>query len=191
MNKNFTVFDQDTGAVCSNFSVGGASEALLNVDSHQVLVEGEFPADQFRLLNGVVTEIPPPPGPWAVFDTTTEQWVDPRTPADLEAELQARRDAAWLTKPDFLLACMGAGILTPAEAATAAQGIVPEPFQSAVDALDPMTQAYLAVIWPTATIIERMDPFIQTIAAVRGFPDALIDQLFGIETSWPSPSNIL
>ena len=107
MNKNFTVFDQYTGAVCSIFSVGSASEALLNVDSHQVLVEGEFPADRFRLLNGVVTEIPPPPGPWAVFDTTTEQWVDPRTPADLEAELQARRDAAWLTKSDFLLACMG------------------------------------------------------------------------------------
>jgi hypothetical protein len=39
------------------------------------------------------------------------------------------------------------------------------------------------VIWPTATRIERMDPFIQTIAAVRGFPDALVDQLFGIETS--------
>ena len=97
--------------------------------------------------------------------------------------MQARRSAAWLTKSDYLLACMGAGILTPAEAAQAAQGIVPEPFQSAVDALDPMTQDYLAVIWPTATRIERMDPFIQTIAAVRGFPDALVDQLFGIETS--------
>lgn len=139
--------------------------------------------DRHYYDDGEFIEYPPKPHGFYAFDFETRAWIDPRTPADLEAELQAKRDAAWLTKPDFLLACMGAGILTPADAAAAAQGIVPEPFQTAVDALDPMTQDYLAVIWPSATRIERMDPFIQTIAAVRGLSDELVDQLFGIETS--------
>lgn len=122
--------------------------------------------------------LPEKPGPWAVWNGV--EWIDPRTPADLEAELQVKRDSAGLTKSNFLLACMETGILTPAESATAAQGIVPDSFQSAVNALDPMTRDYLAVIWPTVTRIERMDPFILAIATIQGISDETLDALFGI-----------
>lgn len=174
-----SIYDE-SGAITRHAEVPDLELLAMNVGDGEGWVPGHYdPGAYYINAEGEPQPLPPKPGPWAQWDGA--EWIDPRTPADLEAELQAKRGAAWLTRPDFLLACMGAGILTPAEAAAAAQGIVPEPFQSAVDALDPMTQAYLAVIWPTATRIERMDSFIQTIAAVRGFPDALVDQLFGIE----------
>ena len=176
-----SVYSAQTGQIARVIDSPDLETILINVGSGEALIEGEYDPATIYIVDGTPTPLPPKPGPWAQWTGT--EWIDPRTPADLESELQARRSVAWLTKSDFLLACMGAGILTPAEAATAAQGIVPEPFQSAVDALDPMAKDYLAVLWPTATRIERTDPFVETIAAVRGFPDALVDQLFGIETS--------
>ena len=179
----FVISIYDESGTITRHAEGPDPELLtMNVGDGEGWVPGHYDPDAYYIdAEGEPQPLPPKPGDWAQWDGA--EWIDPRTPADLEAELQAKRDAAWLTKPDFLLACMGAGLLTPAEAAQAAHGIVPEPFQSAVDALDPMTKDYLAVIWPTVTRIERMDPFIQTIAAFRGFPDALVDQLFGIETS--------
>ena len=175
----YTVYTTTTGVIRHVIDSPDLATVMLNVETGEAVVEGFNEATQVYMTWEGPQPYPEKPGDWAVWDGA--QWADPRSPADLEAELQAKRDAAWLTKPDFLLACMASGILTPAEAAAAAQGIVPEPFQSAVDALDPTTQAYLAVIWPTATRIERMDTFIEAIAAMRGLSDALVDQLFGIE----------
>lgn len=174
-----SVYSAQTGQIARVIYSPDLETILINVGSGEALIEGEYDPATIYIVDGTPTPLPPKPGPWAQWGGA--EWIDPRTPADLEAELQARRSVAWLTKSDFLLACMGVGLLTPAEAAQAAQGIVPEPFQAAVDALDPMMQAYMAVIWPTATRIERMDAFIQTIAAVRGLSDELVDQLFGIE----------
>ena len=176
-----TIYNAETGLIRLTIESPDPDTILANVQDGEEIIEGAYDPRTCYIADGEAMLFPPRPGDWAIWDGGA--WIDPRTPADLEAELQAKRGAAWLTKPDFLLACMGVGLLTPAEAAQAAQGIVPEPFQTAVDALDPMTQAYLAVIWPTATRIERMDPFIQTIAAVRGLSDELVDQIFGIETS--------
>ena len=176
-----TIYDLQTGWIVGVIDSPDLTTINLNAGEGQGIIEGAYDVATTYISPTGPAALPPKPGPWAQWDGA--EWIDPRTPADLEAELQSRRDVAWLAKPDFLLACMEMGILTPADAAAAAQGIVPEPFQSAVDALDPMTQAYLAVIWPTATRIERMDPFILTIAAVRDFPDVLVDQLFGVTLS--------
>ena len=144
-----------------------------------LVVEGELANPASYYVSGLeLVPLPEKPGPWAVWDG--DEWVDPRTTADLEAELQVKRDSAGLTKSNFLLACMGTGILTPAESATAARGIVPDSFQSTVDALDPMTRDYLAVIWPAVTHIGRMDPFLLAIATIQGISDETLDALFGI-----------
>lgn len=173
-----TIYNAETGLIRLTIESPDPDTILANVQDGEEIIEGAYDPRTCYIADGEARLFPPRPGPWAQWDG--EKWIDPRTPADLEAELQAKRGAAWLTKPDFLLACMGVGLLTPDEAAQAARGIVPEPFQSAVDALDPMTKDYLAVLWPTATRIERTDPFIETIAAMRGLSDALVDQLFGV-----------
>lgn len=48
--------------------------------------------------DGAILDLPPRPGPWAVFDLATEAWIDPRTPAEIDADdaaaLNAARDVA-------------------------------------------------------------------------------------------------
>lgn len=96
------------------------------------------------------------------------------------AALQAAREAASLTKPEFIVGCMSVGLLTPAEAEEAAQGGVPAPFQQAVDALPPYEQTLIRVIWPTATQIDRLDPLILALADGLGVSEHTLDALFGL-----------
>lgn len=96
------------------------------------------------------------------------------------AAIQAARASASLTKPEFILACMSVGILTPEEATQAAHGNIPEPFQQVVDNLPPYEQAILNVVWPTATQIDRLDPLILALADGLGIGDHTLDALFGL-----------
>jgi len=187
----FVISIYDESGTITRHAEGPDPELLaMNVGDGEGWVPGHYDPDAYYIdAEGEPQPLPPKPGPWAQWDGA--EWIDPRNPADLEAELQALRDAAWLNKTQFLLACMESGLLDPAGTAMAGRGDIPPQFQDAYDALDPMMKDYLDVIWPTATRIERMDPFIQAIAAERGLSDELVDQLFGIETSWQSPSNIL
>ena len=122
--------------------------------------------------------LPPRPSEHAVWDG--QAWTDTRTPEDLDAEMQARRLAASLTKSEFLQASMAAGILTPQEANTAARGDIPAPFLAAVASMTPEQQDMVSVIWPSATRINRMDPLILGVAAGAGLSDETLDALFGL-----------
>ncbi|WP_136685710.1 hypothetical protein [Falsirhodobacter xinxiangensis] len=59
-----------------------------------------FPVSDEQITQGVYwrdgsfVEYPAKPGDWAIFDYTSEEWIDPRTPADLAAELEALRSEA-------------------------------------------------------------------------------------------------
>lgn|GEM_PF-2277127 len=183
-----SIYKAETGLIVGTLFSDYLKSVLLNVAEDEPCLEGAYDPDTHYIdAEGEPQPLPPKPGPWAQWTGT--EWIDPRTPDDLEADLQAKRNAAWLTKTQFLLACMENGLIEPEGAAMAGRGDIPPQFQSAYDALDPMMKAYLAVIWPTATRIERMDSFILAIAAERGLSNELVDQLFGIETSWPSQSN--
>lgn len=119
----------------------------------------------------------------ADFDITGVQVIDGvpvRSEPDPEQVLSERRAAASLTKPEFIIACMSVGILTPEEATQAAHGIIPDPFQQAVDSLPPYEKTILNIIWPTATQIDRMDPLILALADGLGVADHMLDALFGL-----------
>lgn len=64
----------------------------MNCDDGLEWVLGEFDQDRYQLSGGSMVALPPRPGPWAVWQDGA--WTDPRTPADLEAELSAARLAA-------------------------------------------------------------------------------------------------
>ena len=121
---------------------------------------------------------PQRPGEWAVWTGT--EWADPRTEADREGERQAHRAATYLTKSEFLQACMATGLLTPSEAAVAAKGDIPAPFLPAVASMTPEQKDMLPVIWPAVTRINRMDPLILAVAKGASISEETLDALFGL-----------
>ncbi|MFC3569205.1 hypothetical protein [Paracoccus simplex] len=173
----FTVFDAATGAVVSNLSVTDISDAMLNATGHQVLVQGEYRAREWRLVNGVITPMPESPGEWAVFDYASGEWTDPRNPLQ---EMAAARAAAVMPRPDFLLAAIAAGIIQPSDAGPAARGEIPPSLTSVFEGLPPEVQLEAVVRWGAATMIERMNPILLALAGAMGVSEAQLDGLFGI-----------
>lgn len=182
MSLKFTTYDLITGKLHQMIEAPDLDTVALNIPAGQAPLSGHHEPGRFYydIASKEVVAIPPAPGRWAVFDYTEKAWIDPRTEADLAAELEARRHAAHLAKPAFLMRCMELGLLNPAEAGEASRGEIPEPFQEAFESMTPYEQDELIIIWPSVTQIGRMDDFILKIAQARNIPPELLDLLFGI-----------
>tara|TARA_B000000460_G_scaffold249681_1_gene232614 strand:- start:845 stop:1396 length:552 start_codon:yes stop_codon:yes gene_type:complete len=175
----------DTGLVVGTGSAQtalAAAEASVDFGRFVLLSEGQFPtANRHYFVDDEMFDAGPAPDPWSAWDGSA--WVDPRTEADLAAEMQARRDAASLTRMEFIMAAMAVNLLDPAEAAAAAQGLIPDSFQTAVATLSAYERDMVAIFWPSASVIERMHPILLAIASAMGIPDETLDEIFGLSAT--------
>ena len=177
------IYNPATGLVRSvmAFGEGGIEDALLNIPEGLLAVEvgpEVQPATHFIDANDEPQPYPPRPGEWAVWNGT--EWTDPRTETDHKSERKALRAATYLSKAEFLQACMANRLLDPQEAAVAARGDIPAPFLPAVASMTPEQQDMLPVIWPAVTRINRMDPLILAVAKGARISEETLDALFGL-----------
>lgn len=178
----YAIVDQVTGAILQTGVV--PDEAHLDIQPvapGQIAVrmpEGVEQDAHYWTWNGF-RSMPPRPSEQASW--TAEGWADLRTDADRAAEIAADRASASLSKPDFLRACMAAGVLAPDEAADAAMGLIPAGFMAGFSSLPAEVQDTIRVIWPTAARVKRSDPFILALAAASGVSDETLDEIFQIE----------
>lgn len=136
--------------------------------------------DTFRVVDGDLVPLPPKPAPFMAYDAKVNAWVDPRTDDERASEVQARRETTLVTKAAFLRACIENRLLTPKEAAIAARGDIPEPFQDAVARLSAEQRDMVPVVWPATTQVGRCDPLILAVAEARNITDDTLDALFGL-----------
>lgn len=91
MTVTYSIFRADTGQYVKTITAPSKADIDLNTGADEVSREGEHPAESY--LDGEeVKPLPPRPGEWAVWGGS--EWIDPRTPADLAAELEAHRQGA-------------------------------------------------------------------------------------------------
>ncbi|MCJ8138613.1 hypothetical protein [Falsirhodobacter halotolerans] len=87
--------DTDSDLILSaNIPEGGAA-----------IASSASPSDVY-LKGGKVRNLPPRPGPWAVFDIAHDRWTDPRTASDVTAEEDAQtraEAAAYLADTDWMV----------------------------------------------------------------------------------------
>lgn len=131
---------------------------------------------------GTLRFYPPRPSPIHAWDNAVEAWIDPRTQADLDAALAARRAATSLPRREFLRRAWKQGVITEAEAIIAAEGGLPASLQPLIDALPADQRTDARIDWAAATIVERTNPLITAFAAMLGRTPAQIDALFGVPT---------
>ena len=182
------IYTPATGEIRSvmQFTDASADDALLNIPEGALAVEvgGDVtPATHYINADGEPVAYPPRPGEWAVW--AGAEWTDPRTETDHKSEQKARRAATYLSKAEFLQACMATGLLTPSEAAVAAKGDIPAPFLPAVASMTPEQQDMLPVVWPAVTRINRMDPLILAVAKGARISEETLDALFGLAPYTP------
>lgn len=125
---------------------------------------------------------PPKPGDWAEWDG--EDWIDPRPEGHEEQELadrlQAARQSASLTKLQFILAVVRAGLVSEQSGLGLSDGILPPEMSGLTDTLTDEEKFELTAKLKTAIQVDRLDPFILAAGAYLGMTDAQIDILFGI-----------
>lgn len=94
----------------------------------------------------------------------------------------AYRNTASLSRRDFCLGLASAGILPNADAIAAARGDWPDAMASFLTYLDAAQAVDAQIEWAAAGSIERMHPFVLSLASWLSMPDADVDALFGITT---------
>ena len=102
-----TTFEKSTGKILGSFNVPKGKENYQVSDS-EGWIEGSYDADKFLIVNRIPVELPPQPSPHHVFDYTTKQWIDPRTPETEWLLVRAKRDRLiaatdWTQLPDVPL----------------------------------------------------------------------------------------
>lgn len=177
-----TIYDVATGEVVRVLQTSSLRQLEANVPEGCDFVLGEFQGDGFYFENGQPIAKPERTGSWAVFDYASKTWTDPRTDADRVAELAAWRASTSLPKVLFLERCMEVGILTPPEAQAGTRQ-VPETYQAIIAAMSGYERDVAILRWCGATVIERMDPFILTVAAAAGISETILDAIFSGETN--------
>lgn len=87
---------------------------LLNIREDEEFIVGDYDPATYYIADGEAVLYPPRPGPWAAWSGA--EWIDPRTPEDIEDEreqalvlLRAERDrrlaaSDWTQMPDAPLA---------------------------------------------------------------------------------------
>lgn len=104
-DTSFTAVCRDTGEI---LYAGTAYEPQSLSSENTLILEGVEYGPGY-LEGGVHHELPNPPTRYHVFDYTTKQWVDPRTPNTQWQSVRARRDrllqeSDWTQLPDVPLA---------------------------------------------------------------------------------------
>lgn len=180
MSRIERTYYDETGAILQAIAAPDLETIQMNEPAAAGYVNGIFSPLKYRIVNGNAVSLPPKPADYMVFDPDEWEWIDPRTDDDFAREFEARRAAASIPKTAFIQSCMAAGILTPAEAATAARGGIPPSFEAAIANMGAEARDMVLIIWPSVTRIERMDPLILAVAAGAGISDETLDAIFGI-----------
>jgi AcrR family transcriptional regulator len=136
-----------------------------------------FPAAIDPVPSGAVTlpgRSDPVPEPVGAGSIT---WAQKRTAAQAAADkLEAWRATAKLSRAEFLMAAVSAGLLT----ATEARAIeVPASFEALVAALSEPSRTGARIRWASEGEFDRLDPLLAAVIAAADIPPAVVDAMFG------------
>ncbi len=105
MSHTFTAISRATGEVL--FSGTAHDTSQLRTNDVEIIDGVEYQGGY--VTGGVHIPLPPQPSPHHIFDYTTKQWIDPRTPETEWPLVRAKRDRLiaatdWTQLPDVPLA---------------------------------------------------------------------------------------
>lgn len=180
-----SIYNVASGRIVASGRYRDIAEAWLNVEAGQSFILGMYDPDLFDVIDGVPVELPPSPSGRHYYDWHLNSWIDSWTESKWTAELHKRREAASMSRIDFVLICVSHGILSESDAEVAVDGGFPQAFQDIIDTM-PIEERFEARIrWKGAQIIDRMNPLIYQMAAAINIDEWTLDIIFGVQ--WPDP----
>lgn len=114
---------------------------------------------------------------WADVIATGD--VAPYEPPSDDAAREAWRARATMTRAEFCAALRAAGVLTRAEAITAAKGDWPASFEPMLEGMSEAEADTALILWAGITTVERNHPLFEQVRQFKGMTPEDADALFG------------
>jgi hypothetical protein len=111
--------------------------------------------------------------------TAQHKWIDGDWIVDPAEALAAWRSTATVSRAEFVIACVGAGILTEADGEKAATGEWPDAFNGFLTGMDFAGRVRARAEWKDNATIRRLAPTLLALQAVAKLTDDQVDALFG------------
>lgn len=125
-------------------------------------------------------EYPARPSDHHMWDAAAGAWIDPRTPADLAAELFRRRSSAQMDKGALVQVLDELRILSPDEVDEVTRGDIPARIEALMEGLSADARRAAITKWRLDTVISRTHPVIVAAAYGLGITDEVLDEIFGV-----------
>ena len=138
---------------------GGVPNAEFLADQNAVVICSELPYDA-SLQKLLQVE------PYLLAGTAYDVQVVDVTPEELDAALQAKREAMSCSMRQARLALLQSGLLAQVD--------------PAIDAMPDPQRSQAAIEWGYATTLQRHSPFVLALGVALGLDDAQIDDLFDL-----------
>lgn len=179
---DITVYNTTSGQISGRYTRPDVFDTLPLLGEGEDFIPGwyDFRTQYVDVVEKVVVDMPPQPSDWAVFDYDTKTWNDE---GSREAELKSLREVAEMSRTDFLLVAINAGLILPTDAGPAARGEIPPSLAPVFTSLPTDVQIEAVVRWGAATVIERMNPVLLILAEAMQISDEQLDALFNIQPS--------
>lgn len=178
-----TIYDMNTGVIrrCGIFP--DMENCLVNIEADENTVLGHYDPNKYYINKaGVAIEYPTKPNRWCKWNGV--EWFDPRTPEQLEQDdldhIQSVRERASLTKYEFIMRSVQAGIITQQSGLAVLDGQIPTELEGITFTLTDWEVFQLQAKIKAAQQFDRLDPFIIAAGQFLGMSDVEVDQLFGI-----------
>ena len=106
---NYTIYNTTTGQIERVIECPPEMVCLQFDSATHAALEGSFDDSSYYVKAGVPVAMPPKPTPHHVFDYTSKQWIDPRTPETEWSLVRAERnrrlqESDWTQLPDVPIA---------------------------------------------------------------------------------------
>lgn len=180
----FTVYELTTGRLLRSMEVPDMDGAMLNIDPNtEGTIAGWFdPALKYRRPDGSLAYYPPRPSEHHVFDYAAEQWIDPRSPEQVEAQeaaaLQAEREGMSIDFAQLLIGLVTSEWISEAEGEAWLDGTLPAAVTDLIATLDPQDRFAATARAKRPERVQRLDPLVTSLAASQGRTDEQLDLFF-------------
>lgn len=183
-----TIYDVASGRILRTMDLPDEVEAIeANIDTAagEMAIEGDYPSDQYYVVDDEPVAFPPQPNRWHRWNWDTKAWEGYMTFQEIQTILRAE---ASLPKLEFLRRCIDLEIFDLSEASSLAMNVLGPNVQYLIDQIPSEATRETALMeWASKTVITRNDELVIAIA-LAGLVEQKLDDVFGItEALNPAP----
>lgn len=117
---------------------------------------------------------------WLEAVAAVENFEDVTQTEPYEPSIEDIRRVAEITKLQLVMKAVEAGIISTAAGLEILDGKLPDELSGILEGLTDFENFEMLAKVKGATLVNRLDPFVTSVMAVKGIPDEVADIIFGV-----------